>query len=228
MTIATRFVSMLTAPARVFDDIREGRVGWVQPWIIISVLYMIVTLLGLPVQIALMELNPKNLPADMLDQQIRLMQMPLGLIWVALTPVGVLLIQMIVAGLTYLLVTILSQRATFKQYLSLSFFTGIPAMLGQLLSVAILRARGLERIMGPEDARMSFSLRALAPPDSAVLKGVFGGFEFFTIWSLVLLGLGLQRVFGMSRAQAVAVLLPLWLIYVGMLILGEAFGGIGG
>lgn len=227
MTILNRFVCMLTSPGRVFDDIREGRAGWVQPWIIISVLYMIVTAVGMPIQIALVELNTRGVAPEMIDQQVRMMQMPLGLIWVALTPVGVLLIQLIVAGVTYVLVTTLSQRATFRQYLALNFFTGIPAMLGQLLSVSILRLRGLDRIMGPDDARMSFSLRMLAPPDNAVLKGVFSGIEFFTIWSLVLLGMGLQRVFGMSRGQAVAVLVLLWLIYVVLLVLGEVMGGIG-
>jgi hypothetical protein len=211
---------------RVFDDIRDGHVGWRQPWLIISVLYMVVTFLGLPVQLALMELNLQNLPADSLDTQIRMLE-SFGWIWVVLTPVGVLLMQLLVAGLSYILVTILSQRATFKQYLSLSFFTGIPALLGQLISVVMIRMRGLDQIMGPEDARMSFSLRTLAPPDSALLKGVFGSFEFFTIWSLVLLALGLQRVFGMNRGQAIAVLIPIFLIYVIMLIMGEVFGTMG-
>ncbi len=227
MTIVTRFTSMLMSPGRVFDDIRDGRVGWLQPWIIISVLYMVVTFLGLPIQVALLEINPQNLPADAIDQQIRVAE-SFGWIWVLLTPLGVMLIQLIVAGVSYILVTVLSQRATFRQYLSLSFFTGVPAMLGQLLSIGILRFRGLDRIMGPEDARMSFSLRTLAPPDSALLKGLFGSVEFFTVWSMVLLALGLQRVFGMSRGQAIAVLIPIWLIYVVMLVLGEAFGGIGG
>jgi hypothetical protein len=35
-------------------------------------------------------------------------------------------------------------------------------------------------------------------------------------------------VFGMSRGQAIAVLIPLWLIYVVMLVLGEVLGGMGG
>ena len=227
MTIINRFASILTAPVRVFDDIRDGRVGWRQPWLIVSVMYMIVTFLGLPIQVALLELNPQNLTADQLDPQIRMMQ-TFGWVWVALTPVGVLLMQLIVAGLSYILVTIMSQRATFKQYLALNFFTGIPAMIGQLISVIMIRMRGVEEIMGPDDARMSFSLRTLAPPDSALLKGIFGSFEFFTIWSLVLLAMGLQRVFGMGRGQAIAVLIPIFLIYVIMLIMGEVFGGMGG
>jgi hypothetical protein len=218
---------MLTAPSRVFDDIREGRVGWRQPWLIISFMYMVVTFLSLPIQVALLELNPKNASPELLDQQIRMVD-NFGWVWVILTPLGVLILQLIVAGLTYILVTIMSQRATFKQYLTLNFFSSIPAMIGQLLSVVIIRLRGLEGIMGPEDARMSFSLRALAPPDSAPMKGLYGGVEFFTIWSLVLLVMGLMSVFGMKRSQALGVVIPMWLIMVVMLILGEIFGGMGG
>jgi hypothetical protein len=227
MTIVSRFVWMLTAPSRVFDDIREGRVGWRQPWLIISFMYMVVTFLSLPIQVALLELNPKNASPELLDQQIRMVD-NFGWVWVILTPLGVLILQLIVAGLTYILVTIMSQRATFKQYLTLNFFSSIPAMIGQLLSVVIIRLRGLEGIMGPEDARMSFSLRALAPPDSAPMKGLYGGVEFFTIWSLVLLVMGLMSVFGMKRSQALGVVIPMWLIMVVMLILGEIFGGMGG
>ena len=40
--------------------------------------------------------------------------------------------------------------------------------------------------------------------------------------------MGMMRIFGLSRGKAIAVLVPVWILYVGLLILGEKFGGVGG
>jgi hypothetical protein len=215
---------MFVSPGRVFDDVREGRVGWKQPWLLVSIPYMLISWLSLPIQVAITELNPRDLPIDQVDIQVSMMQ-KMGFVWVILAPLGVLIVTLIVSGLSYMLVTMMSQRANFRQYFTLSLFTGIVGVVGQLIGVVILRLRGVEQIMTADDARMSFSLRMLAPENSAVLKGLLGSVEFFTIWGLVLLGMGLMRIFGMSRGQATAVLVPIWIIYVGMLIAGEVFGG---
>jgi membrane protein, antimicrobial resistance system len=227
MNFVNRFVAIFVSPTRVFEDIRERRVGWVQPWLMVAILYMLVTYLGLPIQRALLELNPAGIAPDQIDKQIEVMD-KLGFVWVLLAPIGVLFVSLVVSGLTYIVVTIMSREATFKQYFTLSMFTDVIAILGQLVSVAVVRLRGVDAIADVEEGRFSLSLRTLAPPDSSLLKGLLGSFEFFTLWSFVLLVLGLMHVFKMTRAQAVAVIVPIWIVYVVMLVLGEAFGGMGG
>jgi hypothetical protein len=226
MTALSRFWAILAAPNRVFDDIREGRVGWKQPWLLVSIPYMVVTYLSQPIQRVLIELNSRNLTTEQLDKQLEIMD-KLGFMWVLMAPIGVLVVTLIMAGLSYMLVTMMSQSATFKQYLSLSLFTGIIGIVGQLIAVIILRMRGIEQIMSADDARISFSLRALAPADNPLMRGLFGSVEFFTIWGFVILVLGLMRIVGMRRTQAIMVLIPIWIIYVGMLVAGEVFGGMG-
>ncbi|HEX5131726.1 MAG TPA: YIP1 family protein [Candidatus Krumholzibacteria bacterium] len=226
MTALSRFWAILAAPNRVFDDIREGRVGWKQPWLLVSIPYMLVTYLSLPIQRVLVELNDKNLTPDQLDKQLEIMD-KLSFLWVLMAPLGVLAVTLVLAGVSYLVVTMMSERATFKQYLSLSLFTGIIGIIGQFIAIVMLRLRGIDQIMTADDARISFSLRVFAPAGSPVLKGFLGSFEFFTLWGFVVLVLGLSRVFGLRRGQAIAVLVPIWIIYVGMLVAGEVFGGMG-
>jgi len=55
-----------------------------------------------------------------------------------------------------------------------------------------------------------------------------GSIEFFAIWSLVLVAMGLMRIFGMSRGQSIGVSVMLWILYAATVILGEVFGGMGG
>ncbi|MCI0451531.1 MAG: YIP1 family protein [Candidatus Latescibacteria bacterium] len=225
MDFLKRLVWIFTSPGRVFDDIREHRVAWVQPWLLSSAIYAFITWIAMPIQRAVLEVHP-DLTTEQLEQQLEVMD-KFGFMWVILAPAGALVITFVMAGLSYIAVTLASRAANFKQYLTLSFFTGIVGMMGQLVSAVIIRGRGLESIAGPEDAQMALSLRALAP-DNAAMRGLFGSFEFFAIWSLVLVVMGLMRIFGMSRGQSIAVAVVLWALYAGMMIIAEAFGGMGG
>jgi hypothetical protein len=226
MNFLKRLIWIFTSPNRVFDDIRERRVSWVQPWLLSSFFYMIITWLAMPIQRAVMEVNP-DMTTEQIDQQVEMIDR-FGWVWILLAPVGALLVTLVIAGLTYIAVTLASRAATFKQYLTLSFFCGIVGMAGQLISSVVVRMRGLERIAGAEDAQWSLSLRALAADAGPVVRGVLGGVEFFAIWSLVVLAMGLQRIFGMSRGAAIGVTALLWLLYVATMVLSEMFGGMGG
>ena len=219
-----RLVWIFTSPQRVFDDIRDGRVSFVQPWLVGSVLYAIITWLAMPIQMAVLENHP-TMTSEQIEQQTTMMQ-KFGFVWVLLAPVGMFVITFIVAGISYVVVAMSSRAANFKKYLTLSFFTGIVGMTGQLVTCVIVRMRGLDQIEGPEDARLGLSLRALAP-DSNLMRGIFGSFEFFVLWSLVLVVMGLMRIFGMSRAGAIATAVVLWVIYAILTVMGEVFGAMG-
>jgi hypothetical protein len=215
---------LFVSPARLFDEIRENRASWLQAWIILSVIYLVITWIGLPLQRVLLELNPTGMPADQLDRQLEMMD-KYGKAQLVFAPALVLVTGLITAGISYVLVTVLASTATFRRYFTLSLFTSILPAAGYLLTSSIVRLRGLDNIVEPSDARLSLSLRALAPDGNAALAGFLGTFEFFTLWSFILLALGLRRVFGMSTGAAIACLIPVWLIYAAFAILGEVFGG---
>ncbi len=219
-----RLVWIFTSPHRVFDDIRENRVSWLQPWLMGSVIYALLTWIAMPIQRAVMEVHP-TMTSEQIDQQIDLMD-KFGFVWVAAAPVGMFVITFIIAGISYVVVAMASRTANFKKYLTLSFFTGIVGMVGQLVSSIIVRTRGLEQIETPDDARLGLSLRAIAP-DQAIVRGVLSSFEFFAIWSLVLVVMGLMRIFGMTRAQSIAVAVVLWLFYAVLTVVGEVTGTMG-
>jgi Yip1 domain len=226
MTFLKRLIWIFTSPNRVFDDIRERRVGWAQPWLLSSLFYMVITWMAMPVQRAVLEVHP-TMSTEQIGQQIEFMDR-FGFMWIIMAPVGALLITLVIAGLTYVAVTLASRAATFKQYLSLSFFCGIIGMAGQLIAAIVLRMRGLERIASPEDAHWSLSLRALAPDAGPVIRGALSGVEFFAIWSLVVLAMGLRRIFGMSRGAAIGVAVLLWVLFVAAMMVSEAVGGMAG
>ncbi|HEU4929421.1 MAG TPA: Yip1 family protein [Candidatus Krumholzibacteria bacterium] len=224
MNALNRLVWIFTSPQRVFDDIREGRVNWVQPWLAASVIYAIITWISMPIQRAVLQVN-SEMTSEQIDQQMELME-KFGFVWVLLAPVGMFVITFIIAGISYVVVAMASRAANFKKYLTLSFYTGIVGMMGQLITCIIVRLRGLDQIESPADARLGLSLRALAPDNDAV-RGILGSFEFFAIWSLVLVVMGLMRIFGMTRGQAIATAVVLWIFYAIATVVGELTGAMG-
>lgn len=225
MNVLQRFAWIFVSPARVFDDIRENRTGWVPAFLVVAVIYLAVTWIGFPIQRALIELNPTRLSAEELARQVETMDR-FGLVsQMVFAPAIVLITALVVSGISYVLVTILSRESSFKQYFTLGMYTGIVPAAGYLLTTSLVRLRGVENIVEPDDARFSLSLRALAPEGGAALAGLLGSVEFFAVWGFILLALGLKRVFNMTTGAAVACLVPVWLIYAALAIIGEILGG---
>jgi hypothetical protein len=213
-----RLVSIFVSPSQVFDDIRESRVSWWQPWVMVSVIVMVSAWLMTPVQVALLEANPE-LAGNVEDAgaMMRVMQA----VQVFVSPVVMLIFTLIFAAISYVLVTLASKEATFKKYFTLVMFAEIVASVGFLATVLILRARGVDQIATPEDLKVGLSLRLLAPESGPVLGGILGSLEFFAIWAFVLIVLGLRRVFNFTLGTAIACTLPLWLLYTAFTVIGE-------
>jgi len=226
MSFLNRVGWIFVSPANVFVDIREGRAPWWQPWLCLSLIYMVIGYLSMPIQLAVMETNPSNLTLDQLDQQIEMTE-KFGMLQLLATPVIMLIIGLVIGGITYIAVSIMSAKATFKQYFSLAIFASLVTVPSQLISTLVLRARGTESIRSAEDAYVSISLRFLAPEDSGILKALLSTIEFFSIWSLVVLAMGLMAIFGLSRGQSIVAILPWWLISVVMALISQALGGLG-
>jgi hypothetical protein len=217
-------VWIFVSPARVFAEIREGNARWWQPWIWQSVIYLIAGYLSLPIQRAVMELNVNDLSPDDLAKQLEFMDR-FGVLQILATPVLLLLFSLALAGITYVLVTILSSKANFRQYFTITLYASIIGALSMLVSTVVVRMRGVETIRVPEDAQVSLGLGFLVP--EGMWHAVLNSVEVFAVWSLILIGMGLMHVFDMTRKQAVACVIPWWVIIALFAIMGQAFGGLG-
>lgn len=226
MAMLNRLVWLFTAPTKVFDDIREGRAPWWQPWIWQSILYGVAGYLSLPVQRRVAELNPRGLSPEQLDKQLAAMA-KFAWLQIIATPPMVLLFGLALAGLTYILVTILSSQANFKRYFTITLYSSIIGGLSMIVSTLVVRWRGVESIRTAQDAQVTFGLGFLAPEGHGVLAAMLSTVNVFSVWGFFILGLGLMRVFGMSRNQAIACVIPWWLISLAMAAAGSAFSGLG-
>ncbi len=218
----SRLFEIFVSPGKVYDDIRESRVGWWLPWVGVSILFIIGGILTIPAQHAVMMMNPKMTP-EMAEKMGSVAYFQL-----IFAPAMVLIIGFVAAGISYPVVTMQSKEATFKKYFTLILFSNLIYALGYVIACVMIRMKGVDNITSPEDLKVSFSLRMLAPDASAVVKGLLASIEFFSLWGLAIVFLGLKRIFNLQTGQAIACLIPLWILYVALSIMGEVFGSFGG
>jgi hypothetical protein len=224
MAFINRLQWIFISPNLVFADIKEGKVAWWEPWLWVSIILTVVGYFSLPIQRVVIRMNPSDLTAEQLEKQIELFER-FGIFQLLVTPVVLLAVGAAVAGLAYILVSILSAKADFKRFFTLYFYGSVIASLTTVINVLVVRMKGVETLRAPEEAQFSIGLGFMAPTDGAVVKALFSGIEFFSIWSLVVIAMGLMHVFDMPRKHAIYSVIPLWLMSVIVLLIDNVTSG---
>ena len=226
MGFFNRLLWVFHSPSKLFADIRDDKATWWQAWIWLSLIGVVAAYFLLPVSMIVIELNDTGLPVDQVDAQLDFLE-KWGTALLATTPVTVLVQALIVFGLGYILVSILSANASFKKFFTIGLYASIIANCASVLNLIVVRMKGLDTIQSAYDAEFSVGLSFLAPEDGLLLKSLFSSFELFTIWALVVVAMGLMQVFEMSRKHAVICVIPLWLLFFLQRLMSVALGGVG-
>jgi hypothetical protein len=137
-----------------------------------------------------------------------------GILGVITAPIVVLITTMLIAGISYAVVSVLAESSAFKTYLTLYLYGSIVASIGLLLGTIVTLMRGVENIRSMEDAIASFGPAMLLGPGQQILHAVLSTLDIFYVWFYVIIGGGVMHLFGMSKRSAVFVIIPVWLLYV--------------
>ncbi len=210
-------------PFKVFARVDAG-LSWWKPFVLVTAVSLVLTYLMLPFQKRLIELNPRGMGEEQLQQAVDGFDKfaPLSLITV---PVFLIIVYLILAGIVHLVVNIMSTRSNYKKTLSLISFCGIITIVEQIISTAVLRTRGVESMESAADMKFSLSLAPLVGDGKGLLNAVLQSLSVFQIWYYVVLVLGIAAIFKMTRKAAIIPALPMWIISILMLWIGGKFGG---
>jgi hypothetical protein len=206
------------SPSKLYADIGQ-RSSWWQPWVWVSVFGMIGVYIAHPITVAVIKLNPRNLDPEQLQQTLDALE-KFAAVGYLLAPISSLFQALIVAAIGYVVLTIIVEGVDFKRYFTLYLYSNIVVTIGSLLSSFLVRQRGADGIQRTEDAVVSFGLDFLVPEGNKALTTLASSINVFTIWSLVIIALGVMHIFGATRNQGIVAAIPVWLVYVafGMLL----------
>ncbi len=202
-------MQVFVAPARLFDAL-EVTPRWIDAALVVIGLGLVVQAL-IPVEL-IRDMALSGLPPDATPEQVAAVEQFMGVSnvirWVATIFVPVLLMLFVSGFILLIWNAVLGGEQRFSAILACTAHSYIVWAFGGLVTLPLLLAR--------QDLRTTFSLHLLTPflDDSSYLYRFLAGLNLFGIWTMVLLGIAVSRLYPkVSAGSACAVMV---LAYVAM------------
>mgnify|MGYP005855340429 CR=1 FL=1 len=226
----------LMKPYATFNRVREaGRGHWWMVFALAFVSLVLINLAAVPIQAKVQQAVLEQQLAEMpVEQQAQAAQMQailssqamLGAIGTATGAAGVVIGYALRALALFLLGLALGGRASFRQVWQMAVWTTLPNVLRNVVSaVAIFVTRGL-----PAPGLSFMFTSAELAERSAAVKAVLRNLDIYTVWSLVLVAVGMIATSRVSRAKGALVALVYWVLTLavsaGLAAAGQALGNI--
>jgi len=222
----SRLIWTFVSPSRLYDDIHVKPAFW-EPWVVVALLSILAAFLSMPIQQYVMETGIVSVPQEAVEGYEKTK-------WISLffAPLGGLLGLLIYSLIGYVVVAIVSEKGSYSRYLCLFSYSYLVILMSGLVSVIMVRARGLDAITSMSDMQVSFDLSFLVPElhNKALQKGLqalASSLGIFQIWFFILIALGVRRLFGLSRAQSWGAVVPLWFVGFALALMRLKFSKMG-
>jgi len=232
-----RVVDTFVAPSKTFTDIRRSS-SWWMPFLItliVSLLFAITIQSKVGWQ-QVMDNVLANHPAqqaqlDQLDPAQRAQRVKISLMIYKGISFGYaifgLIFVAIIAGIFMLTYNFgLGSHAAYKQYFASYMYAGLPGALKALLIIVLVFAGGggdKFNLENPIGTNIGFFFPHGSVP--AWLGALLTSLDIFTIWTAVLLAIGLSIVCKVSRSASYAVVFGWWGLWTLIGVVRAGFGG---
>ncbi|MGD0631098.1 MAG: YIP1 family protein [Terracidiphilus sp.] len=223
-----RVTSIFSAPSKTFEDIKRGNRSWWMPWVILAIFgYLFFAVVSYKVGIQTVVDNQMRMAGEKQQEQMakappeqREMTNKISLyvtegVFIA-GPVFVLLVAAVVSLVLWGTINfVFGGKATFGGIFAVWFFANLPSIFKTLLGVLVLFAGST-----PE----AFNIKNFAPTNVAAFLPVMetnkalyelaNSLDIVTIWTLVLMGMGIAIVAGVKRSSGYIAVFGWWAIVV--------------
>lgn len=202
--------NVLHEPGAVFNRIKE-RPRILAPWIVLSVAFVVISILSRPYQQAAMEAFKASLTSE---QAARMGNRGAGggVIGLVLTPAIVFLMLAAGAGVLWVGASLMGTQARYKTLLSVLAYSSVTYILFSAVAIVVLTVRGKASITGFADVRAPLGLDLLVPSAGLFLGTFLNGINPFSVWGVWLTGTGISITHGTSRGAAIIVAAAVFLV----------------
>lgn len=232
---AQRLVDVFVAPSKTFEDIRRNASWWV-PWLLLSIASLIFGIARFQRLDAKQMVEKRIEQSSMAQQQMEQLspsqrdsaiskQAKFLQLSFFLGPMGFLLGGLIVAAVFMVVFNFgFAAEIPFPRYLSIAFYAFLPAVVSTLLTAVSVW-------LNPDPSNYNeFNPLASNPayfmdrPEHKILYGLAAGLDIFSIWVVILLGLGIARNSLKGKVSSGAGIIAVLVIY-GLLVVGGSYLG---
>ncbi len=233
LTEVERVVDTFVAPSKTFTDIRRNASWWV-PWLLMSVfglamVFVVDKKVGMDTAYEnQMKLSPKQMDKiDQLPPDQKAAQMRIGASFTRYFsygwPLMTIVIVAIMAGV--LMATFnfgLSAEVKFKQAMAISMYAFLPTIIKSLIAIGVVSMGAAEGFTFQNP--VASNLSGLVDPNSShFLYSIFTSIDIFTIWTLILTGIGYSCITKVKRGTCLGVVFGWWAL---MALIGAGFAAL--
>jgi len=228
MSQLQRVTSIFSAPSKTFTEIKNGKTSWWLPWLIMAIVgYMFFAAVATKVTMQTVVDNQTKLMSEKQQEQMDKMPPEQRAMSAKITlyvtegaflagPVFALLGAAVFGLVLWGTINfVFGGKAKFGGVFSMSFFASLPAIIKSLLGIVVIYASNT-----PE----TFNIRNFAPTNigaflsatetNKALYALATSLDAVTIWTLVLMGIGLATVAGVKRSSGYIAVFGWWAIIV--------------
>ncbi len=223
LTQMQRILNIFTAPSKTFEDIRRGNRSWWLPFLVLALIgYIFFAVVDREVgmqqvvenQIRLNPRSQERMANATPEQRARSIDIAVGVtegIFIGAPLVGMMSAAVVSLGLLATINFIFGGRASYGQVFAMSYYAWLPMAVKSLLGIVVLYAG-----MAPE----SFNVKNFSPTNigafldplatNKALYALASWFDIVTIWTLVLMSIGLATVAGVKRRSGYIAVFGWW------------------
>ncbi|MGG2094498.1 Yip1 family protein [Bacillus sp. S13(2024)] len=201
---------IITSPALQFERMKNSNAVWGVFWLL-AVLAGIVAVLG----VYAYSQSPEGIQANAkLGAAAPPLAVSLGIGFV-FGLIGMIIGFFISAAVYKVLMMFMGNDTSYKKLLTIVVYTSFITLIGLLVNYI------LAMVLGGTGKEMYTGLGPIFSSTGGIVHGIAKSFEVFTIWGLVVTGLGLQVTAGLSKKQATILVIIFFILSLG-------FGALGG
>lgn len=222
----SRMVGVLFSPSQTFEEIAR-KPDWVIPALVIVVVVFVAVFVTVPrvdFDATYREaFEAKGMSGQQMDQALKF-AIAIGKASLYFAPFW-LLGGLAVAALIYFLgVRLFGGAATYSQVFSVVIYGFMPRVIRALLQIPIALTKHNLRLQELDGIVRSSPAFLVSFKDHPVLYAFLGRFDVFTLWSLVLIVIGLAVASRLSKAKTTAIVIVVWALMTLFAVGGAAMG----
>ena len=225
-----RLVGIFMSPRETFDSIAR-KPTWLFPFIVAAILTIVMSMMVMDITLKerIADMEARGTPSEQVESAQSMMQSSIKYVSVVITPVGILVVWSILAGVLLLgCNTIMGGETKFKNVFSVVAWTSMVTILGGIVQSFLIVSKGTS-----QGVSTNLSLFLPLPgigQDPSILYRLLSKFDLFVMWQLILWIIGLAVVSRLTVKKSAAFVLSLWALYIVVTValgsvLGPIFGG---
>jgi len=222
LTEVERVIDTFVAPSKTFTDIRQNTSWWV-PWLLMSIfglsmVFVVDKKLGMDTAYEnQLRLSPKQMDKiDQLPPDQKANALKLGANITRYFSYGSPLLTIVIVGImaAVLMATFnfgFGTQVKFMQAMAISMYAFLPTIIKSLIAIAVVSAGAAEGFTFQNPVASNLS-GLVDPSSSHFLYSVLSSIDIFTIWTLILTGIGYSCVTKVKRGTAMGVIFGWWAV----------------